>query len=264
MSGGSSERLHYHAAVHTHQGKVKDHNEDFGALRQLDAGLALAVADGMTRLVGGEEASRLAAEALLASLPPNILSQGEEPQLEALISGFEAAQLAIEARVEEDMGLTGMGTTLVAALLGPERVTYQYAGDSRLYWLREGAVLRITRDHSVVQALVELGRVKPDEAESHPMAGKLTSHLGGGSKWGSFQISPDPDESAAFVPEPGDVILLCSDGVSVELSDTVLAELACCSGSAEERAELILDAVLETSARDNATVALAVVVDHEG
>jgi protein phosphatase len=249
----------FQVALRSHTGKVKPHNEDFGASRKLAGGVALALADGMSRLARGELASRIAAESLLASLPEEVITFDEEPALQALVAGFEAAHRAMEAAVEEDFGLTGMGTTLVAALLGPERVVYQYAGDSRLYWLRRGKVLRRTRDHSVVQALVELGRLRPEEADDHPMAGKLTSHLGGAAEWGSFQISPSTKESASFVPEAGDVVLLCSDGVYVELGEGRLVELACGVGSADERAERILAAVLEKPARDNATVMLVVV-----
>lgn len=261
MTDQRSVRLAYEVAVLSDTGKEKDHNEDHGDMRELEGGFALVVADGMSRLACGEVASRVSAEALLKSLPKDVLALEEEPQLDLLVAGFEAAHHALEARVEADLGLTGMGTTLVAALLGPERVVYQYAGDSRLYWLRDGKVLRRTRDHSVVQALVELGRVKPEEAEDHPMAGKLTSHLGGATEWGGIQISPAPDESAAFTPKPGDVVLLCSDGVHVELKDERLVALACESGSATERAERIIVAVTDTPARDNATVVLAVVVE---
>jgi protein phosphatase len=250
----------FQVALRTETGKVKPHNEDFAASRDLVGGVALAVADGMSRLAGGEVASRLAVEALLASLPEDVLTFDEEQQLEALVAGFEAGHRALEAAVEEDFGLTGMGTTLVAALLGPERVVYQYAGDSRLYWLRGGEMLRRTRDHSVVQALVELGRITPEEADDHPMAGKITSHLGGAAEWGSFRISPSTQESASFDPEPGDVILLCTDGVTVEIGEGRLVELACELGMAEERADRIMAAVLEKPARDNATVVVAVVV----
>lgn len=251
--------LRYEAAWRTHPGKVRPGNEDHAGSRSLDGGLALVVTDGMAQLAGGEVASQVAAEALLNDLTPDVLSLGEEPQLEALVRGIEAAHRALGARQEQEWGLTGMGTTVVAALLGPELVAYQYAGDSRLYWLRDGEVLRVTRDHSVVQALVELGRLQPDETEGHPMAGKLTSFLGGSNHWERIQLSPGPKESASFVPRPGDVVLMCSDGVYTELTDEHLAVLACGPGTAGERADRVLEAVLATEARDNATVALAVV-----
>jgi protein phosphatase len=251
--------IRYDVATATDTGKVREGNEDFVRYLELDRGFAIALADGMARHAGGEVASRLAVDSLMASLPPDVLNLDEEPQLEALVKGLEAAHQAIADRVELEPSLTGMGTTAVTVLLGPERVAYQYIGDSRLYWIRNGAVLRVTRDHSIVQVLVDLGTITSDEMETHPLAGKLTSFLGGNNQWGSVQISPGASESASFVPEPGDVVLICSDGIYVELADERLAELACAAGSAEVRVGRIISAVLETAAKDNATLALAVI-----
>jgi protein phosphatase len=181
--------------------------------------------------------------------------------MELLIASFKSAHEDIQRQIEEaqDGRLFDMGCTVVAALLGPRNVVYQYAGDSRLYWFRDGRVLHASMDHSVVQVLINLGQLKAEDSEKHPMSGRLTSSLGGNGKWERVQVSPAFHEGAVFTPLPGDVILLCSDGVNTEMNDESIGQIACSDGNAEQRLQAFKEVLLSGLARDNFTITLAIV-----
>jgi PPM family protein phosphatase len=167
------------------------------------------VADGMGGHEGGQEASRIAVEAIQEVFSE---SSGADPQ-SLLVTGFQIAHERILEYAEGHPELHGMGTTATAiAILGNE-LYYAHVGDSRLYLVRGTSVSRLTNDHSYVGRLVQNGVISSEEAETHPQRHILTAALGAGA-----ETSPDtPQHSIAL--QKGDVLVLCTDGLWSLLSD---------------------------------------------
>jgi len=163
-----------------------------------------AVADGMGGAQAGELASRLAVEAM-GGAPE---SSGEE-RLATLI---REANRRVFARSHEDAAASGMGTTMTAALVGDGgTVTIGHVGDSRAYRLREDRLEQLTEDHSLVAELVRTGRLSAEEAETHPQRSVITRALG---------TDPEVDVDVFTIQaEPGDLFLLCSDGLTTMVDD---------------------------------------------
>ncbi|MGA2964975.1 MAG: Stp1/IreP family PP2C-type Ser/Thr phosphatase [Terriglobales bacterium] len=191
-------------------GCVRENNEDsFGYWEPDDdsqfarQGRLAIVADGMGGYEGGQEASRLAIETLLATYRDFV---GGDPQ-QALIEGLQAAHEQIRRYSFAHPELRGMGTTCTAAAIVHNALYYAHVGDSRLYLVRDRQITRVTRDHSYVGRLVESGMISPEQAETHPRRNILTAALG---------TSPELVMDAPGRPEPlqtGDVLLICSDGL---------------------------------------------------
>jgi serine/threonine protein phosphatase PrpC len=159
-----------------------------------------AVADGMGGAQAGEVASKLAAAALEDTDPG---TAGGEERVVALI---QEANRRVYERSNADPSASGMGTTITAALVEGTRVTFGHVGDSRAYLLRGDKLEQLTDDHSLVAELVRRGELSPAQAEVHPQRSVITRALG-----------TDPEvavDTFKLEPEPGDVVLLCSDGLS--------------------------------------------------
>ena len=163
-----------------------------------------AIADGMGGAQAGELASRLAVEAMGGEAG----SQGEE-RLATLI---REANRRVFARSHEDATASGMGTTMTAALVADDgTVTIGHVGDSRAYLLRGDRIEQLTNDHSLVAELVRTGRLSAEEAETHPQRSVITRALG---------TDPEVDVDVLTVQtEPGDLFLLCSDGLTTMVDD---------------------------------------------
>jgi protein phosphatase len=170
-----------------------------------------AVADGMGGAQAGELASSLAAAALR--------EQGSGAASEERIAELlREANRRVYERATEDAATTGMGTTVTVALVEGDRVMFGHVGDSRAYLLRNGSLDQITDDHSLVAELVRSGRLSPKEAESHPQRSVITRALG-----------TDPDveiDTFSITARPGDLFLLCSDGLTAMVDDREILELA--------------------------------------
>ena len=190
------------ASIASDVGRVRETNEDAYCLCQLlTAGrpLLLAVADGMGGYVDGEIASRLAVRQLRLDLEQYRGNQSD--YLPRLVASFEAANQAV---FEAARG--SMGTTLTSALLLGDRLLLAHVGDSRAYLLREGSLQQLTHDHSLVGLMVRNGELDEDEAMHHPHRHLLMRALGTEST-----VAVD---TAEFKVEPGDIILLCTDGLT--------------------------------------------------
>jgi protein phosphatase len=212
--------VRYSAAAVTDRGRKRASNEDaFGF--SVEHGVYL-VCDGMGGAAAGEIASSLAVDEVLRLITQKIDALSENrsaaqppsiPQLAA--QAVSAANLAIHSRAQRNVRLNGMGTTLVGLLVGvlPEdpRVYILNVGDSRCYRLRHGQISLCTEDHSLVEEQVRLGRMTRAEAARSPLRNVITRALG-------TQPSVTPDLLEVEV-EPGDIFLLCSDGLTRELSD---------------------------------------------
>ncbi len=226
-------------------GKVRSLNEDSVVA---EPGL-FAVADGMGGHAAGDVASQLVAEhvrARRADVPLSLDALGE------LVTTANTAVRAEAARA----GTHGMGTTLVAAMLvdnaGSESIVVVNVGDSRCYVHDENGLRAITRDHSVVQELIDARTISPEEARLHPSRNVVTRAIGADE-----HVAPD---YVVLEPAARQRLLLCSDGVSGQLEPEDLDEILKECAAPDAAVEAIIDRVLEGRAPDNAT---AIVVDVE-
>lgn len=243
------------AAAVTHPGLKRAVNEDRAGFWPLPRGrgLVVGVADGIGGHGGGEQAAELA---LTALANPPYPSRTPLRRYEHLLGRFHAADTAIREAGASELGRGAMGTTLVAAVATRRELLHLHAGDSRLYVFRDGALLHRTKDHSIVQVLLDLGKITPDQARTHPMRAQLTSSLGGVAQGSRFTADPpwvegSPAQPAFHASRRGDVVLLCTDGLSGELPDDALPRLFCQPRPLTDIARDCLAAVLATPASDN-------------
>jgi serine/threonine protein phosphatase PrpC len=200
------------------------------------------VADGMGGAQAGEVASRIAVE----SFQPG-LQDASRPELE-LAELAHAANARIHELSHSNAEQAGMGTTLTAVYVGEEEVAIAHVGDSRAYCLREGQLLRLTDDHSLVDELMRQGRLTPEEAVEHPQRSVITRALG---PEGTVDV-----DTRSFRARPGDVYLLCSDGLTTMLTEEEILALLLANPSLRDAAEALIAAANEAGGRDNITVVL--------
>ena len=226
-------------------GLVRQENQDSFQVRKLDEQTALlVVCDGMGGARAGNVASRMAADAFVAEVCARCGNGNWATVLEEAV--WEANEQVFSASLAHDE-YRGMGTTLVAALVTPEKIWMANVGDSRGYAIEEGIISRVTRDHSLVEDLVLRGDITPEEARSHPQKNLITRALGV-----DRTVRVDVFER----DNRGGYLLLCSDGLSnmvtdEELRSEVVAEDrdACCNR--------LLKRALDEGAPDNVTVVIA-------
>jgi protein phosphatase len=212
-----------------------------------------AVADGMGGARAGEIAARLAASALEET--------GATPRDEAGVAALiEEANRRIFARSVADPTTAGMGTTVTVALVDvdAETVTLGHVGDSRAYRIRDGQLEQLTTDHSLVAELVESGLLTPEEAEHHPQRSAITRALG-------TEESVDVD-TFTVSGRPGDLFLLCSDGLSSMLAEEDLVATVVAAGlDPAEAGEALVAGANERGGEDNITVVLfELLADEDG
>ncbi len=233
---------HWRFAAASDSGLVRDSNQD--ALF-VDWSIVL-VADGMGGHAAGEVAAQIAAE---------VASQ--RFQADSTVAGLQAAVQSANRAIVEDAAdhpdRFGMGTTLIALALthddtGTVFPTLAHVGDSRAYQLRDGALRQLTDDHSVAEEWVRMGRLTPEEAQTHPRRHQLTRVLG-------VEEAVEVDLQS-IEAQPGDRILLCSDGLSNELSDSQIAEIAATDEPLEAIVENLVAAARAAGGHDNITAVL--------
>jgi protein phosphatase len=200
------------------------------------------VADGMGGAQAGEVASRLAAETFARGLPDEGTS---EQRLEARV---REANRRIYDVSQEDRALNGMGTTITAAYLDGDELALAHVGDSRAYLLRDGELTRLTRDHTLVEELVRRGELTEQEAAEHPQRSIITRALG-----------PEPDveiDLRTHRVQAGDVLLLCSDGLTGMIGEDEVAEILVGVGALADAGRTLVAAANDAGGRDNITVVL--------
>ncbi len=202
-----------------------------------------AVADGMGGHRAGEIASRVAVNELLASAP-----RAADPK--ALARAVRAANRAVIESAQRSRSRAGMGTTLTAAIVDGTHVAVAHVGDSRAYLLHGGKLTRITEDHSMVADLVRQGTITEEDARFHPQRSVITRALGSDP-----EMAADTYELDA---EPGDRLLLATDGLTGMLPDDYIADLLVDGRSPTESAARLIEAANRAGGYDNITV---VVVD---
>ncbi len=222
------------AAAVTDVGRVRDGNED--AFLVDDRLRLFAVADGMGGHRAGEVASATALEALRAAVAAG------RPIDEAL----EIANEAVYEKSTDDPSMAGMGTTLTAGLaVDDDLLMIAHVGDSRAYLVRDAAIEQVTDDHSLVEELVRDGRLTPEQAAVHPQRSIITRALGVAD---GVEIDLYP-----LVLEPGDRVVLCSDGLSSMVRDPVIARIVRREPDPNRAAEALVDAANEAGGEDNIT-----------
>jgi len=246
----------YSVQTRTHPGKVRDNNEDaFGTVLEWQERLGLtddvlqqrghlfAVADGMGGHAAGEVASQLAIETLFTEY-----YTGEWVDAKTtLATAIAAANQAVLDKAEANVKMGGMGATLVAALYRPETWMIANVGDSRAYLYRPDGITQITQDHSWVAEQVRAGIISESDAARHPRRNVITRSIGS-----ETTVVPDFFELKA---QPGDIILLCSDGLSNLLSEKELRDILR-TYTLDEAADRFLELALERGAPDNVTFEL--------
>lgn len=220
----------------SHRGLVRDANED--AILTDPTGVLWAVADGMGGHGHGDLAADLVIDAL-ARLPHGGFGR------ELLRDGLAEADRDVRARARAE-GLGPIGATVVALMLAGGRAIMGWAGDSRGYLLRDGRLFAVTRDHSVVQELVDRGGLTPDEAAGHAEANVVTRAIG-------IEAAAEP-EFAEFAVEPGDALLLCSDGLTRCLPEAEIAAHLLAAADPEAACRALIEATLSRGAPDNVSV----------
>ncbi|MFE0752570.1 PP2C family protein-serine/threonine phosphatase [Inquilinus sp. NPDC058860] len=235
----SGRLFHFHAAGRTDPGAMGTHNED-AFLSRADVGL-WAVADGMGGHRRGDHASRTIMRAL---------SQIPAPESAPALIGEVRERLASVHRIlrieaaEIGDGAT-IGSTVVVLMIHGGHFACLWAGDSRLYLLRDRQLWQISRDHSYVQDLIDSGILAPEEALHHPEANVITRAVGAAG-----ELELDMEGSTVL---PGDVFLLCSDGLTRVVADAEIANLLDAMPP-EQAANTLVDLALGRGAPDNVTV----------
>ncbi|MDA7760951.1 protein phosphatase 2C domain-containing protein [Aquiluna sp.] len=227
-------------------GKHRSSNQDSGY-----SGYQLFfVADGMGGHAGGDIASAITSQRVA-------LTDSKYDSIEEAIEGFKSGVLdannMLNGTVIEHPELQGMGTTFSGMLVHGNQVVTAHIGDSRIYRVRSGEVVQITKDHTFVQKLVELGRITEAEALVHPRRSVLMRVLG--------DVQGEPELDVALHDAlPGDRWMLCSDGLSGVVPDDVMTKVLTSNIPTEEAAELLVGEALEYGAPDNVTVIITDIV----
>jgi PPM family protein phosphatase len=218
-------------------GRVRRHNED----RSLGRPPVIAVADGMGGAKAGEVAAQLAVEEVRRLAEPVAVADVRE--------AVGRANSEIRRLAREDPDKSGMGTTFTAAMLEDGRLDVVHVGDSRAYLWRDERLRQLTEDHSVVAELVKRGSIRPEDAEHHPHRNVITRALGA-----------EPEVVADTFSEylrDGDVVLLCSDGLSSYVSEADIAAALADSVTLADGARALVERANRAGGTDNVTVVLA-------
>lgn len=228
-------------------GAVRKQNQDAFYISPAEDPVPFAVVcDGMGGARAGNVASRIAVDSFVQTVREGL---SQERDTDALLSdGVDRANELVRYRAEVDPDCAGMGTTLVAAVAEPERVMLVNVGDSRAYLVTTRGIEQVTRDHSVVEDLVERGKITHEQARLHPQKNLITRALG---------TEPTVKADLYELPrEPGSLILLCSDGLSNMATDQELLFELIHGGPMEESCERLLNLALSRGAPDNVTAVL--------
>ena len=245
------------AVLKTDVGRVRDHNEDFYASCEptqaeeaYQNGWCYILADGAGGMDAGEIASQHATERMRYHY---LAAKGERDWARRLVKAMKAANQDLRRlMMEHDDGKSRMATTMVAVVIDGDRVTFANVGDSRGYHYRDGVIKQITKDQSLVARLVEEGAITPEEADNHPRRNVILGSLG----------SEDDVEVDLFQlqVEPGDRLLLCSDGLTNYVRDSEMAEIIQ-GNTLQEAPELLINLANARGGGDNISVILIDVRD---
>ena len=230
-------------------GKARDTNQDYYYVSAPEEPVKLYIlADGMGGYNGGEIASRLATEAVQRYINNNFETTNKDRDsiLYLIKSAMEYANMVVYEKSKEVKELEGMGTTLEICLIYNNKAYIGHVGDSRIYRIRKTIIRKLTKDHSYVQQLIEDGKITREEANTHPKKNMLTKALG---------CTPyvEPDFRARNI-EQGDIIIMCSDGLTNMLSDETIYNIV--SQNPQLAVDNLIKEANEAGGYDNITVVI--------
>ena len=251
VMGDDSKTWSVQAVCFSDVGRIRQNNQD-SCLVALEQNLFI-VSDGM----GGHQAGEVASKAVVTVLPRMIeqrlagMSSSETSQIEDVLREV-ILELSQRLRAESAgrVGLKGMGATVALAWLRGPLAHLAHMGDSRVYLFRQGHLIRLTEDHSIVALLLKHGDIAPEEARKHPAQGKLSRYVG-------MEGEVYPDVQTVSL-QSGDRLLLCSDGLTNMVSDAQIAKLLQSHSEPELACRALVDTANAAGGKDNITV---VVVD---
>ncbi len=254
---GESRLASLRVGAGAHRGLVREENQDRISRVQSPLGELFIVADGMGGHQGGATAAQMLIDGLaenLRALPP------ETPPEEALRQAAQKANANILRRAREDRRLARMGATAVLALVQPlpqgHRAWIAHAGDSRAYLWRDGKLERLTRDHTLVQRMVDHQILDEEAARNHPDANVVTRGFGQSAEVELEVGTPLPLRE-------GDRLLLCSDGLSGYVDDDAIAQALAAEGEAQAATDALIDLALQAGGEDNVSLQLIAVQGEE-
>jgi len=255
--GEFQQRMWLRGAVNTSTGQVRENNEDNLFLWAKDEYLLAVVADGMGGAAAGEEASRLAVEAVEHGIitQTGLDQSTDETVSDHMRAAIRAANLTIVQRAAANPELRGMGTTMTLAFVRATHVIVAHVGDSRAYHVQAASqhIRQITSDHSFVEALVEAGHLTKEQAEEHPMRNVLYRALGQAD-----DIDIDVYEARMH---NGDRLVLCSDGLTRHVKPDEIMTITLHHPEPEAAAQALIDRANALGGEDNISV---VVIALEG
>jgi len=239
--------LRFSGAGMSDAGRVRDHNEDSGFM----APYVALVADGVGGAAAGEIASATAAYAVSALA----LSRFGADPVQSVQAGVRAARKLLVRGVELDLMRAGMATTLTALLTDGKRIVLAHVGDSRGYAFRGGELVRITRDHTYVQKMVDEGQLEPEAVADHPWKNVVLRSLHGNPAQAMDEL-----DFLEIEPRLGDRYLLCSDGLTDMVGEDRIAEVLAGPDPQAVTAQLVEEA-LRAGGVDNVTCLVFDLVD---
>lgn len=233
-------------AFHTDKGKIRATNEDAVGYFSLPQGDLFIVCDGMGGHAAGEIASQMAVESIHDFFRHNAQQKSEKLLREAIIFAnnkiWQSAQSVKEHK--------GMGTTCVVAFLQNNTLQIGHVGDSRAYLFSENRLISLTKDHSYVQRLLDMHIIEAQEIPTHPHRGVITRSLG-------YEPHIQPEISKAITVKSGDVLLLCTDGITAELNDEQIQGIMQNAATIEEKAKQLVETANAVKGSDNITAFVA-------
>ena len=230
---------------HSHTGMVRPENEDYLGYYRVGDAHVIVVADGMGGHAGGKVASRVAVETVRDTFA--VADFATTPVFDLIAGAIRAANSAIRAASAAEPKLKGMGATCVLVVIRDGLLYHSHLGDCRLYFFRAGELKRLTKDHTVVQRLLDGGIITPEEAKTHPEKNIVSRALGG-------REEPELDIPAEPLRlEIGDRFLICSDGLFDLVTDDEIREIAT-KEHPQEACKQLIALANGKGGRDNVTV----------
>ena len=238
----------YQFCAQTDPGRTRDNNEDSVAFEE--AAKVAVLADGMGGYNAGEIASGMATAFIKSELSRWLTEAGPTAQAKEVRRAMEIcvdnANMAIFNSANANAAYAGMGTTLVVGVFRDDRLFLGHIGDSRCYRLRAGVLSQITKDHSLLQEQIDAGLISLEQAATSSIKNLVTRALGV-----EDAVALDVNE---HVVEPGDLYLMCSDGLSDMVADELIARIVSEGATLDQKADLLISAANENGGRDNISV----------